>query len=229
MTTLKKITRISLSLIFLTTIFTSCKKNWGEDTVIASNILFVHAAAGTGNLDFIVDNQKATSLSYTNKKGYFLAYPGSRYFGITKQDSIKYISTLTANLKPNAYYSIFALDSLGKSSILVVEDQLTVPTVDKATIRFINLSPDSSSLNLQLVGDSNPLFGAKAFKQYSEFINIPAAESATFEVKDSDSNLVKATLSNIKLEKGKVYTIWARGLKLATDSTKFELSSLIHN
>ena len=40
--------------------------------------------------------------------------------------------------------------------------------------------------------------------------------------------LLNEVLENLKIEKNKIYTIWAKGLKNKTDSTKFGLAVLPH-
>ncbi|GGI24707.1 DUF4397 domain-containing protein [Pedobacter mendelii] len=228
-TNLKKFsttTKIICSLLLFTIFISACKKDWNNDAVTVAGIGFVHASPGTGALDFIVDNQKANNkaFNYTNDLGYFGAYPGSRLFGITKKDSTKFISTANVNLQSGLFYSAFVIDVLPTPKILVVEDDLKAPETGKAKIRFINLSPDAAALDLAVVGKDAALVTAKAYKEASPFISIDPSASYTFQIKES--NAVTATLPDTKIEAGKIYTLWAKGLKSKTDSTKFGLSIL---
>ncbi|MFC4210259.1 DUF4397 domain-containing protein [Pedobacter lithocola] len=228
-TNLKKLsttTKIICSLLLFTVFISACKKDWNNDTVTVAGIGFVHASPGTGALDFIVDNQKANNkaFNYTNDLGYFGAYPGSRLFGITKKDSTKFISTANVNLQSGLFYSAFVVDVLPTPKILVVEDDLKAPETGKAKVRFINLSPDAAALDLAVVGKDAALVTGKAYKEASPFISIDPSASYTFQIKES--NNVTATLPSTKIEAGKIYTLWAKGLKSKTDSTKFGLSIL---
>lgn len=227
-TTLKNFgtsTKIICALFALTLFLSACKKDWGNsDTITIAGIGFVHASPGTGALNFIVDNQKANNkeFNYTNDLGYFGIYPGTKLFGITKKDSLKYLSTANVSLQSGLFYSAFVIDVLPAPKILVVEDDLTAPATGKAKIRFINLSPDATALDLAVEGTSTALVTAKAYKEASAFISIDPSASYNFQIKES--NTVTATLPATKIEAGKIYTLWAKGLKSKTDSTKFGLS-----
>lgn len=230
-TTLKKLGTIKIifALLGLTLFISACKKDWGDsDSVTVAGIGFVHASPGTGALDFIVDNQRANTkaFTYTNDLGYFGAYPGTRLFGIVKKDSTRYLTTSNVTLRSGLFYSAFVIDVLPAPKILVVEDDLKAPETDKAKVRFINLSPDAPALDLAVVGKDVALFTAKAFKESTPFISIDPSDSYTFQIKEGAN--VTATLPATKIEKGKIYTLWAKGLKSKTDSTKFGLGILSH-
>jgi hypothetical protein len=215
-------TKLTCAFFAITLIFSACKKNWNDDPIEAAGIGFVHASPGTGPLDFILDNQKIGSFTYTNDRGYYAAYPGIRIVGVSKKDSLKYLTNGTANLKGGGFYSVFVVDTLKSTKLLLVEDDLKAPETDKAKIRFINLSPGSSPLDLAIEGNPTALFTAKAFKEFTPFTSINPSDSYTFQVKQAGN--VSATLPAMKIEKGKIYTIWAKGLSSKTDSTKFALA-----
>jgi len=217
-------TKIALSLLAITTIFSACKKDWNNDPIEAAGIGFVHASPGTAALDFVLDNQKIGSFTYTNDRGYYAAYPGNRVIGVAKKDSLRYLTSGTGTLKQGVFYSAFVVDTLKSTKILLVEDDLKAPDADKAKVRFINLSPGSTALDLAVEGNATALFTAKAFKEFTPFASINPSESYTFQVKEAGSATVKATLPAIKIEKVKIYTIWAKGLSSKTDSTKFGLA-----
>lgn len=215
-------TKIICALFVITLTFSACKKDWNNDPIEAAGIGFVHASPGTAALDYILDNQKIGSFSYTNDRGYFAAYPGTRLVGVSKKDSLKYLTNGTAALKGGSFYSVFVVDTLKSTKLLLVEDDLKAPETDKAKVRFINLSPGSSPLDLALEGNATALFTSKAFKEFTPFTSINPSDNYTFQVKQAGT--VTATLPAVKIEKGKIYTIWAKGLSSKTDSTKFGLA-----
>ncbi|GGE68012.1 uncharacterized protein DUF4397 [Pedobacter psychrotolerans] len=224
-------TKIICALFAITLTFSACKKDWNDDPIEAAGIGFVHASPGTAALDYILDNQKIGSFTYNNDKGYFAAYPGTRLVGVSKKDSLKYLTNGTAALKGGSFYSVFVVDTLKSTKLLLVEDDLKAPETDKAKIRFINLSPGSSPFDLQ-VSNTDPasltasflLTTNKAFKDFSAFSSINPSISYNFEIRQTGTTAAVANLNNVKIEKGKIYTIWAKGLKTATDSTKLSLS-----
>lgn len=216
-------TKLILSLLAITLTISACKKDFNNNPIEAAGIGFIHASPGTAALDFFLDNQKINSFTYTKDLGYYTAYPGIRLLGVAKKDSSKYLTSATATLKAGLFYSVFVVDTLKSTKLLVVEDDLKTPETDKAKIRFINLSPGSAALDLAIEGKETALFTAKAFKEFTPFTTIDPAESYSFQVTESGNRAIKATLPAIKIEKGKIYTIWAKGLKSATDSTAFGL------
>jgi len=217
-------TKIALSLFAITLTLSACKKDFNDTPIEATGIGFVHASPGTGALDFILDGQKINNFTYTKDLGYYAAYPGTRLIGVAKKDSLKYLTTATSALKAGAFYSVFVVDTLKSTKLLVVEDDLKAPETDKANIRFINLSPGAPALDLTVQGTDAPLFTAKAFKEFTTFTSIAPSNTYTFQVKNTGSTTVRATLPAVKIEKGKIYTIWAKGLSSKTDSTQFGLS-----
>ncbi|TDG36610.1 DUF4397 domain-containing protein [Pedobacter changchengzhani] len=226
--TLSTTSKLLFTLFASVLLMSACKKENDYKEITIAGLGFVHASPGTGALDLIVDNQKVTNkiFTYTNDLGYFGAFPGGRLIGIAKKDSVKYLATLPVNLAEGTFYSAFIIGVLPKPEILLVQDDLKAPETGKAKIRFINLSPDAPALDLDIMGQSTTLFNGKAFKDVSPFISIDPSASYTFEIKEGTN--VTATLPATKIEAGKIYTLWAKGLKSTTDSTKFGLSILTH-
>ncbi|MET4083034.1 hypothetical protein ABIB40_003001 [Pedobacter sp. UYP30] len=216
--------KLFCALFALTIILAACAKSDPTPPIEAAGIGFIHASPGTGALDFVVDGQKVNSFTYTQDFGYYTAYPGTRLIGVAKKDSTTYLAKDTVNLKPGTFYSFFVVDTLKSTKILALEDDLTAPAADKAKIRFVNLSPGSPALDLSIANADTALVKNKAFKAFSSFAPIAPNASYTFEVKQTGTSSVKATLPAVKIEAGKIYTIWAKGLASKTDSTAFGLS-----
>ena len=57
---------------------------------------------------------------------------------------------------------------------------------------------------------------------------VDAAESVTFNIKDKATGDVLATVADVKVEDGKIYTLYAKGLKANTDNTKFGAAIFTH-
>jgi hypothetical protein len=105
----------------------------------------------------------------------------------------------------------------------LVEDDLTAPAADKANVRFVNMSPDAGNLDLAITGQTTPLFAKTAFKGATKFVAVAPGAELNFQINENTKTDVLAKVEKIKIEKGKIYTIWAKGLKAATDSTKLAL------
>lgn len=220
----------ALVLFFIAAIFTACKKP-NNQQILAAGISFIHASPGTGSLNFVVDGQKGANLNYNNNLGYYAAYPGNRLIGIAKKDSTKYLVSGAAALVGGKNYSFFIIDTAKSINLFMIEDDLSAPETGKAKIRFVNTSPRSAALNVYQGSNpsasANPLFLAKAFKDKTDFITITPSDNETFSIAEGTNTI--AILPSVKIENGKIYTLWAKGLKTATDSTKLSLAIMKHN
>ncbi|MXV50275.1 DUF4397 domain-containing protein [Pedobacter sp. HMF7647] len=203
----------------------SCKNNNDADNPPSSAISIVHAAPGTSELTFVINGSKANHarLTYGTALAYGVIQPGSYEFSVTKKDSTRQFAKSTNALKNGTYYSLFVVDVPSKESTLLTEDDLSDPKTDQAKIRFINLSPDAGSLDLNIAG-TDTLFVKKAdFKKTSAFSTAAPGTEKTFEIRENGKTEVLAKIEKVKIEKGKIYTILAKGLRAKTDSTKLSL------
>ncbi len=106
--------------------------------------------------------------------------------------------------------SYFIIDRGENLDGLLVSDNLSVTSTDKAYIRFINVAPDAASLDLSTTEGDNFISG-KTYKTVSDFISVdPKAYS--FIIKDNSTGSLRTTMTSNTLVAGKYYTIVARGL-----------------
>ena len=117
--------------------------------------------------------------------------------------------------------------SNGDSILIVADGVQAAVSTQKTSIRFINLSPDAPALDLTIVGGTSVTTnkGYKSFSTYAEF----DAKKYSFEIKDSTTGAVKATLTDLDLVAGRLYTIIARGLvNPGTNEQPFTAQSIIN-
>ncbi len=231
LTNLKLVATPVLILLCLATIFTSCLKR-NEETPIPSisGLSIIHASPTIEKLDVYISQTKANSsdFSFTNKIDYLNAYSGSRQISIKKKDASAILKSENFVLKPQTGYSLFVIEKLDNIGFLFLTDTLTNPPAGKAKIRFVNLSPDAGALNLAIDGISGDLVSDKLFKENSAFKTINPADRVTFLIKNKATGTVEATLANVKIEKGNIYTLWAKGLKSASGDFAFGASIFTH-
>jgi hypothetical protein len=213
----------------LTSIFSSCKKD--KDVVYPpvvkpAVLTLVHAAAGVAELDFYVDKDKANAASFaynTTILDLKIAKPGKKELSVTKKGVADILVKLPVEFKEDKAYSAFVTDKTA-STIVFVEDDLSAPAADKAKIRFINLSADAGILDLAITGKAEALIAKKDFKEFSPFIAAEPGAEINFEIRANGAATVLATLPKVKIEKGKIYTIWAKGLKTAPAANALALA-----
>jgi len=219
----KSISKAFIAVLALSVALVACKKDNAQPQQV-SGLKVINAFADTLSLDFIVDQTIINSnpFKYNVKSTYLSLYPGNKTIGIAKRRANKFLASQVFPLVQGKGYSFFVLDTLSTNTkkFLLIEDDLSDPAADKAKVRFINLSKDAPALNLGIEGKDTDLFTNKAFYEYTAFSAVDPGESVTFNIKENTT--VKATVPNVKIEKGKIYTIYAKGLKDATiDSLKF--------
>jgi hypothetical protein len=188
-----KITRIAAALLLTASAltFSSCSKDEMETTSI-SGLMVVNASPSYGTYNVYINN----IVSPVNTKG-ALPFMGTTapYINIT--------------LDEDKAYSYYLINDRPNLSGVLVQDDLSLTSAEKAFVRFINLSPDAGSLDLAISGGA-VLVGDKAFKSASDFISADA-KPYTLELKSKQSGAVLATIKDVTLTAGKMYTVVAGG------------------
>jgi hypothetical protein len=220
-----------IAVLTLALFFAACSKDRTEPQQVAG-LSIIMAFPDTMSLDFIIDQTRVnnnTALKYNRKIDYLNLFPGNRRLGIAKRNGNKLLMSENFNLASGVGYSVFVLDTLSTNTkkFLLTEDDLSTPATDKAKVRFINLSKDGGALNLRIHGKDADLFTNKAFYEYTPFSAVDPGESVTFDI--NAGTTLKTTLPNVKIEKGKIYTIYAKGISTAEiDSLKLGAAIYTH-
>ncbi|MFI5451613.1 DUF4397 domain-containing protein [Pedobacter sp. UC225_61] len=224
-TPLKKLPQLkiyfSLILISLTTLI-SCKKT----TIESSNLVafsVVNASPTFATYDVYLNDGKLNSVALpfggSTKYGQYTA--GTQNIKFTTSGRSESLLTKSISLTPNIYQTFYLIDRPGSLDGLLVTDDVSANSNDKAFIRFINLSPDAPALDLTVTNGTSLITG-KAYKAASPFTTL-ASGTYSFDLKDGAGS-VKATLPNAVLTAGKYYTIISRGLINPANSLEHPLS-----
>jgi hypothetical protein len=215
-------------LLLAAAIFTSCKKDSVKPPVLAkpAKLTVVHASPGGPEFTFLINDVAATpkAFTYNTILDYQDVKAGDKQLSLVKKGTTDIIVKTPFTLKEDKSYTAFVTDKAPKAVFALFEDDLSAPTGDNAKIRFVNVSPDAPALDLLVGGKAEATLTKKAFKEATAFVNVAAAAEQKFEIVENGKTVVLATLDKVKIEKGKVYTIWVKGLKDATDDTKLGLA-----
>ncbi|WP_158797476.1 DUF4397 domain-containing protein [Pedobacter sp. L105] len=212
---------VFLSLLGITVAFSSCVKN--NDSYQAPQqvaaLAITNASSNSTSLDFYLDNTStrvnSNPLLYGQKIDYVRAYPGQRTGIVTNSNSSSVVYTNKFTLVAGDYHSLYIVDKGDSLNFLLVKDQFTTPPTHKAMVRFANLSPDSIAYSLELVGDTTAFTG-KTFKTLTSFKPITPSSTYTINLRNTATNTIVATLTNVLLVDQTFYTIWAKGLANTT-------------
>lgn len=220
----------TLGVLLLTSLFlVSCKKDKDGGTTQSAKVNLMISSPGATELSLFVNGTKSVTpaLNYNSVVSNLSVSPGAVEFSFKKKDVTEVLDKVTATVKAKGNYTLIFADKSPKTAVIFVEDDLSSPTTDKAKIRFANLSPDAPALDLYVVGKTDAVVTNKTFKQISTFVNVDPG-ALGFQIKENGKTEVLATLTKFTIEKGKIYTIWARGLKdpAAADAVKLGVEAM---
>jgi hypothetical protein len=205
------------AMCLLSTLLSSCLKS--SNSYYAPPVAFVSFIQASPNptaLDFYMNNNKVnvSPVNYGDDIDYFRAYAGQRTVNFYAQGSMNKLFSDTVTLNTNVVYSLFLTNASATSAnpaILLLTDSISKPAIGNASIRFVNISPDAPAVDLA-VKDSVAFVSNKEFKGYSLFLPMQGGKTYTFNVLQHGTSTVLASLSNIAISSGLVYTIWFHGL-----------------
>ena len=209
-----KATRLFSILLLLSVIFlNSCKKT--EKLVVEkySYIRIVNASPGVGTYNVYANDKimNAAAIPFGGTIAYKTFEPNTHTFKFTSASSTTSLFTKEFSLKANEVSSLYLIGKPGQlEGLFVFDANQDVSLSQKSFIRFINLSPDAPALDLNVVGAS-AVTTNRPYKAYSTFAEVEA-KKYSFEIKDSATGAVKATLTDVDFAAGRYYTIVARGL-----------------
>ncbi|RZJ78429.1 MAG: DUF4397 domain-containing protein [Flavobacterium sp.] len=216
----------SIFALILAVSLTACKTDEIEVTP-ASYISVFNASPTAATYDVYLSDVKFNSaaLPFGGGTTYTAKPVGNYNIKLTVAGRIESLITKSVNLAENKYYSYYFIDRPNVIDGLLVSDDLSATTTDKAFVRFINLSPDASSLDL-VTSTGTSVATDKAFKQNSAFIQI-ATGATVLVIKDKATGITKSTLESFNFVTGGYYTVIARGLLNPASTTENSFSGQV--
>lgn len=113
----------------------------GPDPELAAGVI-VNAAFGTADVDVLVDGTLvATDLDFGDFTGSCLALPAEEAITITFRSGGTVLATADVTLEDAEQYTILLTDDATGVDAVVLEDDATVPTGQRA-VRFVNATDD---------------------------------------------------------------------------------------
>jgi len=218
----------------LTTFLISCDKEETPQATASVNV--IHASPDAPGVDLLVDNLKVNTaaLNFPDATGYLKVFAGTRNIKVNATGTNNSVINANLTFSANKYYSVYAYNRLASISAFLVEDNLAVPAAGKAHIRFFHLSPDAPVVTVGTLSGTTftPVFTNRSFETQAtasanqNFTPVTAG-TYTFDVQVNDASVL--TLSNIVLQEGKIYTVFAKGLVSGTGSQALGAQIVTHN
>ncbi|TCD12656.1 DUF4397 domain-containing protein [Pedobacter frigidisoli] len=220
--TLKNFSYFTVILFFLATTL-SCKKEETDTTISYLRVINASPTSATYNAYFNGTMLNTVALPYAGAVAYSSYSAGSYNINFTTASSAVSLFTKTISLNQNTSYSFYLINKLGALDGLTIGDDLSTPSLDKAYIRFINLSPDAPALDLAKSAATTSLITNKAYKSASGFIAVDAGTYA-LDAKDSNLGAVKTSLASTTFVAGYHYDIICGGLITPANDTERPLN-----
>jgi hypothetical protein len=202
----------------LSLLLSSCLKSKSYPNPPIALVSFFQASPDEPLLDLYFNNDKVNwnPISYGTGLDYFNAYAGQRTVNFYTANTMGQLYSDTLTLKANNVYSLFLVNTPAAPAIVVLNDTINRPATNTASIRFVNLSPDAPAVDLAL--NDTVQVSNKIYKGASSFIPVTGNKTYTFQVRQKGTTTVLASLSNVFLTPGYVYTIMLTGLSAGTTS-----------
>lgn len=215
---------ITLFALIAFTALTSCKKTETADPTISYlRVVNASPSLATYNAYFNGGIVNSAALPFGGSSAY-ISYPAGTYsLKFTTASSTESVLTKSITLNASTNYSSYLINKPAALDVYTIGDDMSIPSTDKAYIRFINLSPDAPALDLAKTSATTTLATNKAYKSASGFIAVDAG-TYTLDAKENSSGTVKATSASNSFVAGYHYDIICGGLVTPVNDTERPLS-----
>ncbi|MBB2150423.1 DUF4397 domain-containing protein [Pedobacter gandavensis] len=217
------------ALLTMSTLFLTACSTKETPVPESSSMMFVNTSPTPATYNVYVNNGLASpgALPFGGAMSYLKLNTGEQSIKFTTASSSESLITKKITLENNKAYSLFLIGKEDKLDYLVINDLITKMPVDKAMIRFINLTPDATSLELG-IKEGATLIGDKAYKENSDFIDVEA-KKLTLQIKEKGTGLVISELVDTEFKAGSIYTILSIGMVTPTGQEQKATAKLVNN
>lgn len=210
------------------TLISACGKS--ETAVVNYGSLSIYnASPSSATYDAYINTTKANSaaLPYAGGVKYAQLNTGTYDVKFTTAGETTSIYTKNVAIATSAFSTLYLVGTTGNFDGLLLADDFSNTSTEKAYVRFINLSPDAAALDLGIKDATTNLATNKAYKAYSGFVAVdPGAK--VLEIKGASTTTVKATVDRTFV-KGTFYTVIAGGkVTPGTNERAFNGQIIVH-
>lgn len=217
----KKMLMLAMATGLPALMLTSCLKNHNNYVAPPSGLVtFIQASPDEPAATLFMNQNQVSSTPIYFKQGidYFRVYTGQRQINVFNYGTMSQIASDTLTVAANKAYSVFLVNTSANPQLFHLTDTLNKPSAGNAGIRFIDLSPDAANVDLAVKG-GQVLVADRTFKGYSSFVPLAGNATYTFDVRQTGTNTVLASLPDFKVNSGFVYTVIFCGLAHPLNST----------
>jgi hypothetical protein len=219
-------------------IISSCKKNDDAPLVTSTaNLNVVNASSDT--INFYLNGirlNNTTSFYPGGSLGYvFAVTSGTQNYQFKRAGSPNTLFTKSLTLGANNNYSLYVAGQTANDAFMT-QDVLTADTSGNALVRFVNASPDSSPLVINIAGIpittgttlDTITFTGVAYQTTTSFKTVKGGYTYNLSVYQASSPSKPKSDTTATLNAGQIYTIYSYGL-VSTAGNEGLSTSLIVN
>jgi hypothetical protein len=193
------------------------------ETAERAQVRFVNADPNRPALDlWFGDNKTFSNIAYKTATDYMPVPAERRNFKVTVAGQTTELSTNSEGLSANGRYTFVALPTDdGGTKLTALNDVVNDVEPGKAKVRFVHAAPEAGELDVNAVGQRDPLFDAVDPSTATTFKDVDPALRG-MEIRRDDRKGAATKVADLKLEAGKAYTIIVAGRKGVLETIKLE-------
>lgn len=177
-------------------------------------VRFVHAVPAGAAVDLYADdNPTFTDVAFKSVTPY-REVDGERYTFRLRSGGMARSQPLATNsegLDDGEYYTVFALPGDDEAAMLrVVEDDFSRVSDGKARVRVVHGARDLDEIDVFAAGRDDELFDGVDFQTVTDYEEVDPWTGA-LQIRAENESSTLASLPNVTLEAGKVYTVVVTG------------------
>ncbi|HEY0056086.1 MAG TPA: DUF4397 domain-containing protein [Pedobacter sp.] len=138
--------------------------------------------------------------------------PGSdkpNYLGRTK------VMEFPLQIEADNYYTLYSVGTIYKVDTFLVHDNLSLPTVGKAKVLFLNLSLDAGPIDIVNSTTGAIVAANLSYKKRQNYMELEPGQYR-LQINAAGTSTVLRPALNVLLEANNILTVWARGQKVPT-------------
>lgn len=192
-------------------LFSSCLKKSDKSNSPYTALAIINATPYADSAYVYMDGGLLDSgaLPFTKKLGYYRVTNLNHEILVVKDSHI--IGSGFGAFEEGKYFSLFITRTADTTILVATDDDVTKPKNGKGKIRFVNLNYDAPGISAAI--ENGPVVATNVvFKAASPFVEVnPGIYNLDFRDATSPETS-KYLMRGIRVESGKIYTIWSYGL-----------------
>lgn len=203
--------KLMLALLGAGIVFLSACSKKNSSATGSARVLFANGCVGATSASLTINGStmsNANAIPYLGNSGYQNVAAGTATIS-SVLTGVGTLGTLNVSLD-NTSYSVFDCGTVLGDSLVIVADSLPAASGNYAYARLVNASSDTTATAITGAVGNTVVGSGVAYAAASGFVQVaPGAYSLTAFNVDKPGNV--ATLSNVQLNGGKIYTLLYSG------------------